>query len=410
MNSEQRWLKHRISALCTQTMAGRGYVNNGRERAAKYVAKVFAETGLKPVTADSSYYQVYHFPVNTFPDRVTVKINKKELVPGVDFLVDAASESFTGNKLKIKRIDLNDVKDSAAWTATKASFMPNKKVYMLQHADSFCKRMSLRLWHFASELPRGCYILPQHGKLTWTVATDTTPATVFYVEDTVLPKRSRKATIDVHAVFKPNEESKNIIGEVPGEVADSFIVFTAHYDHLGMMGKEATFDGASDNASGTAMLMYLANYFIAHPQHYSILFIAFSGEEAGLLGSHYFTEHPLIPLDHIRFLTNLDIMGDATDGVTVVNATEYPKEFSLLQHINDIKGFLPAVKSRGKAANSDHYYFTEAGVPSFFIYSNGGKGYYHDVFDTPQTLSLKNIDKVADMLIDFTVALQKPGK
>lgn len=188
---------------------------------------------------------------------------------------------------------------------------------------------------------------------------------------------------------------------VPGTVKDSFIVFTAHYDHLGMMGSTATFPGASDNASGTAMLLYLANYFAAHPQHYSIAFIAFSGEEAGLLGSHYFVEHPMIALDHIKFLTNIDIMGDATDGITVVNATEFPKEFDLLQQINKRKNYLPAIKSRGKAANSDHYFFTEAGVPSFFIYSNGGKGYYHDVFDKSSEVTLENVDMVARLLIDF---------
>jgi aminopeptidase YwaD len=154
-------------------------------------------------------------------------------------------------------------------------------------------------------------------------------------------------------------------------------------------------------------MLYLASYFKAHPQRYTMLFIGFSGEEAGLLGSQYFTEHPLVPLDHIRFLTNLDIMGDATDGITVVNATEYPKAFGLLEQINSAKNYLPVIKSRGKAAISDHYFFTQAGVPSFFMYSNGGPGYYHDVFDKPNDITLKNIDGVVNLLIDFTVQLNK---
>jgi len=174
------------------------------------------------------------------------------------------------------------------------------------------------------------------------------------------------------------------------------------------MGKEAYFPGASDNASGTAMLLYLANYFAKNPQHYTMVFIAFSGEEAGLLGSSYFVNHPMIPLDHIRFLTNLDIMGDATDGITVVNATEFSKQFDALQRINNSKSYLPQIKSRGKAANSDHYHFTEAGVPSFFIYTNGGKGFYHDVFDNAASLSMTNIDMLAKLLVAFAKELNVP--
>lgn len=188
---------------------------------------------------------------------------------------------------------------------------------------------------------------------------------------------------------------------VPGTLKDSFIVFTSHYDHLGMMGKEAMFPGANDNASGTSMMLYLASYYAQHPGRYTMVFIGFSGEEAGLIGSKYFTEHPLIPLNRIRFLTNLDMVGDATNGITVVNATTFKNEFELLKQINEKNHYLKEIKSRDKAANSDHYHFTEAGVPSFFIYSNGGKGYYHDVFDTPSNLSLNNVGKLSDLLIHF---------
>jgi len=188
---------------------------------------------------------------------------------------------------------------------------------------------------------------------------------------------------------------------VPGKVKDTFITFTAHYDHLGMMGDSTYFPGASDNASGTAMMLYLTSYLAAQPQHYSVLFIAFSGEETGLLGSSFYVQHPVVPLGSIKFLTNIDIMGDATDGVTIVNATEYPTEFDQLKRINDVQHYIPIIKSRGKAANSDHYHFTEAGVPSFFIYSNGGKGYYHDIYDIGAEVTLNHVEGVAKLLIDF---------
>jgi hypothetical protein len=407
---EKRWIKHHIALLAGRNMEGRGYVGDGRRAAEKYIIHRFKDYGLVPVTADSSFTQDYYFDVNTFPGEMELKINKKTLVPGEDYLVDAASASLKKRRLKIKVVDCLQWLDTTEYKT--AFFDPDykwsrKKAYHLKNVDSFCKRTDEHPWHFTTKLGKGCFIIPEHGKMFWTVATEQMPATVFYVEDTVLPKKIKKVGVDVKAVFLDGFENrnKNIIACVPGLIKDSFIVFTAHYDHLGMMGSETCFPGASDNASGIAMLLYLADYFAKHPQHYTMVFIAFSGEEAGLLGSQYFVEHPLIPLENIKFLTNIDIMGDATDGVTVVNATEFPEQFALLQKINKDNNYLPQIKSRGKAANSDHYFFTQAGVPSFFIYSNGGPGYYHDVFDNVRSLPMTNIDRAAHLFTDFAQAL-----
>src|SRR4030095_9120627 len=108
----------------------------------------------------------------------------------------------------------------------------------------------------------------------------------------------------------------NVLGMVPGTLyPDSFIVFTAHYDHLGRMGKKALFPGANDNASGSAMIIDLARYYAqpANRPKCSLLFIAFAGEEAGLIGSRYYTENPILPLEQIKFLINLDLMGNGEE-------------------------------------------------------------------------------------------------
>ncbi len=401
---ELRWLKHEITTLTSTSMKGRGYVGKGHQKAASYLERRFRELGLKPV-AGNTYTQQYGFSVNTFPDEMTLKLGRKEMVPGADYIIDVASNSFHADHKRIHRVNLLKIKDSTDWIKTKARWYSDE-VYYLKGVDSFCKRMNIRVRYFAKSLPKACYIIPQHGKLTWDVATDTMSATAFYVEDTVI-RHPHRATVSVHSLLLPETKNlnENIIGYVPGTVPDSYIVFSAHYDHLGMMGRQAMFPGASDNASGTAMMLYMASYFATHPQRYSMLFIAFSGEEAGLLGSDYFVKHPVVPLEKVRFLTNLDIIGDATNGVTVVNATEFPKQFSMLQKLNAAGKYIPDVKSRGKAANSDHYHFTEAGVPSFFIYTNGGKGYYHDIFDKADSLPMANIPELSKLLIDFAEAL-----
>lgn len=188
---------------------------------------------------------------------------------------------------------------------------------------------------------------------------------------------------------------------------DSVIVISAHYDHLGGMGEDTYFPGANDNASGIALLLGLARYYAANPQPYTIAFICFAGEEAGLKGSKYFTENPLIPLRNIRFLLNLDLTGTGDEGITVVNAAEFSKEFAQLNEINDAKKLLVKINARGKAANSDHYWFSEKGVRAFFIYTLGGIKAYHDVFDKAGTLPLTEYEDLFKLIVKFNEKLMQ---
>ena len=154
------------------------------------------------------------------------------------------------------------------------------------------------------------------------------------------------------------------------------------------------------------MLLSLAKYYAAHPQQYSIGFILFAGEEIGLLGSKYYTEHPIVPLKNVRFLTNTDLAGTGSEGITVVNASIFPKEFALMNKINDEYKYLVSIGARGKAANSDHYWFTELGIPSFFFYTKGGIAAYHDVFDKAATLPLNEQGDLMQLMIKFNEGLQ----
>jgi aminopeptidase YwaD len=240
-------------------------------------------------------------------------------------------------------------------------------------------------------------------KLTWSVAPKDEGYTAIIVDKKALRGEAPtgyRANIENKVI--PDFKASNICGMVKGTVKpDSIIMITAHYDHLGGMGKDTYFPGANDNASGVSLLLNLARYYAAHPQPYSIGFICFAGEEAGLIGSKYFTENPLVPLKRIRFLINTDLAGTGEEGITVVNATEFPKEFAMMNTINDKNTLLFKINARGKAANSDHYFFTEKGVPAFFFYTLGGIKAYHDVFDKPETLPLNEHEDLFKLLILF---------
>jgi Zn-dependent M28 family amino/carboxypeptidase len=243
-------------------------------------------------------------------------------------------------------------------------------------------------------------------KLIYTVATSLKNKVVLELLKDSFMSELKEINVEFKNKFIRDFESQNIAGYVKGiEQPDSFLVFSAHYDHLGAMGKTAYFPGANDNASGVSMLLNLAKYYLKNPSRYSVAFLLFSGEEAGLLGSKYYTEHPLFPLKEIKFLTNLDLLGTGDDGIMVVNASVYKSQFEKLVSINNQKKYVSQIKQRGKAANSDHYWFSEKGVPCFFIYTLGGTASYHDVYDIERTLPLTDYNDVGKLLIDFNKTL-----
>jgi Iap family predicted aminopeptidase len=243
------------------------------------------------------------------------------------------------------------------------------------------------------------------NKLTWSVSQEANPYPAFQVLASSFAAQPQSAFIHLESAFIPKFTSSNVIGYLPAANKPKqkpYLVITAHYDHLGRMGKETYFPGANDNASGVGMLLYLAQELsLKRDANFNYVFIAFGAEEAGLVGSHYFVEHPLFDLKKIRFLLNTDIMGSGEEGITVVNATLFKPEFDRLTELNLEGNNLPQVKSRGPAANSDHYFFTEKGVPAFFVYTMGPNKHYHDIEDKAEALSYAAFEPLAQLLLGF---------
>ena len=356
---ENTVVKRLIDTLTSVDFWGRGYTRNGNKKAADFLCNYFKQEGLIPLSG-KDYRQSLSYPVNTFPDKMELVINGIHLKPGIDFIVAPESR---GVKTKGKL----EQKDSVTYVD-------------IEHR----------------------VIVTLKNKLTWSVATEAADYTAIEILKTSLSVNPVNYKIDIENKLDNNFKTANICGMVKGtQRPDSFLVITAHYDHLGGMGKDTYFPGANDNASGTTLMLGLAGYFVKNPQPYSIAFISFTGEEAGLIGSKYFTEHPLMPLSNIRFLFNLDLEGTGIEGATVVNASIYPKEFRLLKGINEEYKLLPQIGERGKAANSDHYWFAEHGVPSFFMYTQGGIKAYHDVYDVAATLPMDHYNELLKLLKTF---------
>lgn len=388
-----------IHTLASPAFSGRGYVDSGSIRAARFLAARYRQLGLHPFTTDSSFLQAYTFDVQTFPGKIGLKIGRKKLRPGKDFIIHESSTSLSAKRRKLITADLATIRDSASWLSWRNALQPDK-AYFLRNWDSLTTRLNLNRRTLKGLLPPGLFIIPRHGKLTWSVGLDDIGTSIFYVEDTVLPRRMRTVKARLDARFQPQMPNHNVIGYIPGTAQpDTFIVFSAHFDHLGKMGRKTIFPGAHDNASGTSLLLHLAAYYATHPQRYSIAFMAFSGEEAGLLGSKYYTAHPLFPLGNVRMVFNMDMTGEARNGITVVNARQQQAVFQQMQQINEQSRLLSKINERDQTRNSDHYPFSEKGVPAIFIYGNGTKPFYHDVFDQAHEITLDYIDNLALLLI-----------
>lgn len=396
-----------IEYLCSAPLSGRGYVNGGLDLAASYIKTEFEKAGLQPL--EKGWYQPFRMSVNTFPSAMEVKVNGRTLNPGSDYLVKASSSSIQG-EFRLRHIHLDDLEYDVAFEKLKSEDLSQTIVVLdtMTFTESVIDRRYKLLQY--NQLKAKGVIIKSKRNIIWTVARE--QAVYFTLEciAEAVQDADSMITLDIDAKLVKRFKAKNVWGMIPGtQFKDSFLFITAHYDHLGMMGKETMFPGANDNASGTAMMLELARYYGKNPQPFTVVFVAFTAEEAGLVGSKYFTERSPVDLKKIRFLMNLDLEGTGKDGITAVNATLFEAEYVVLLEVNEQGKYLSKLVRRGKAANSDHYWFAEQGVPCFFLYQMGEYGHYHDPGDKAEGLPLDAFVPTQKLVIDFFTRLQSPN-
>ncbi|MBL8794152.1 MAG: M28 family peptidase [Planctomycetia bacterium] len=239
-------------------------------------------------------------------------------------------------------------------------------------------------------------------------------------QSTVL--KDAAATLDVN-VKRQTLNVKNVIGvlEGNGPLAKETVVIGAHYDHLGFGGfgslakglkQPAIHHGADDNGSGTTTLLELARRFAGQKdrQGRRLVFMAFSGEERGLLGSDHYCRNPLIPLADTVAMVNLDMVGRLrADDKTkkdklIVYGTGTAKTFdSLIESLNENYSF-QMQKVPGGMGPSDHASFYQRKIPVFFFFT-GDHPDYHRPTDTAEKINIAGMRKIADLVTDLVTHL-----
>jgi aminopeptidase N len=216
-------------------------------------------------------------------------------------------------------------------------------------------------------------------------------------------------------------ELRNVIAVLPGsdpKLKGEVALLTAHYDHLGFGWPGARVDalgklhpGADDNASGVAVLIEIAKQLATRPAPpRTIVFIAFSGEEAGLLGSRHYVSHPLpVAVSGIFGVINMDTVGRLGDQPVSVIATESAREWPFVfRGITAVTG-IQTRSIPGAAESSDQKAFIDAGVPGVQIFSGAGLD-YHRPTDTPDKVDGAGMVKVATVAaeaIDYLASTEK---
>jgi hypothetical protein len=201
----------------------------------------------------------------------------------------------------------------------------------------------------------------------------------------------------------------NVIGYLEGtdpRLKEQALVIGAHYDHVGYRKDpgdvaDSIFNGADDNASGTAGVLAVANAFAAMKEKpgRSVLFMAFAGEEKGLLGSESYVKHPLWPLTQTIAMLNLDMISrTGADSLLIVGARQNPGLAKVIRKENRHIGMiLTLTLSETMGGGSDHYSFYQKGIPALFFFA-GMHEDYHQVSDNPDRTDPVKASRVARLV------------
>lgn len=407
-----------VDSLASPYFAGRGYGGNEDSLAAAYIGSEYQLAGLSPLL--ETYYQHFSLQVSLHEETPLLALNGQALQLGIDFLPYDASPSmvitnhtrivFAGSGLILPNEGINEY----------LGIDPREAIVVIRDAgpDSIRTNPDIPAAYLsrpirtaiAARLGASAVLFITDSPLAYGGGSRPVQIPAFLIHKDAWPDEITSVDLSITSKLQVPVTTSNVIGYQEGtEFPRQFIVLMGHYDHLGKIGPDYFFPGANDNASGIALMLNVASHFKNNPQPYSLLYIAFSGEEQGLLGSHHFVQQSPVPLDSIRFLINLDMVASGNGGLVALGGNEFPEEYELLKTINDSLELGP-IRKRSNAPNSDHYFFLKEGVRGFFLYTDKGTQPYHHINDLPETLNWKEYEDTFQLVKHFIEGFPSRGK
>lgn len=394
-----------VTELASPEFAGRSLYNDGELRTAQYIADKFNELCTSDFV-EKPFMQPFTYPLNTTRGDMSFAVDGKEYKAFEDYVIKEFSSGADTTLPIIYALD-EDIYTPDSFASHLGSLGAEKSFVVLDY-DKFHTLPSEgdRYFKYLKDLNIGGVIFKWSKKPNYFKARAffTTPFPVICVGPE-FPEAAGEATVKFQNEFIEDYTANNVIAWVRGTSgSDSCYVFVAHYDHLGMMGRDNVCLGANDNASGTAALLTLAQYY-SQPENrpeLDMMFLWVGGEEANLLGSKYYVNNPVYPLENIKYLINLDMIGNTPDMLYYEGGEEANKGLDLFMEINSRHGYF-ANPHRGELVdNSDHYYFAMAGVPAMYFESKGEfYKYYHSPEDHIGHFTSESYKMIFEMVKEF---------
>lgn len=386
-----------VKELSSAKYQGRGYARDGANKAGIYLQKEFIKAG-----ADEVSLQPFTLDINTFPKKMKMSVDGKKLVAGEDFTVREFTPGVKGSfplyYVDTLNYNADKIFSDLALPENKGAMVVCDFWFTYKHSKDF-RRLESK-----DGAPNAGVVYTWETPLKFYKAygEKVVDKPIIWVGPS-FPKDAKSVKVDIDNLFLDDYECFNVIAKVEGARHDSCYVFTAHYDHLGNLGRKVFYAGANDNASGTAAIVTLAKHYAANKPPYDMYFIAFSGEDANLRGSQYYVDHPVVPLSQIKYLFNIDMIGDNNPVQYCELSDEGMRAFALLERINEREHYFKALNRGNLAANSDHYPFAVRHVPCIFLENEEGDAfqYYHTPKDNWQNAVFDSYEPVFKLVTTF---------
>ncbi|HMP12711.1 MAG TPA: M20/M25/M40 family metallo-hydrolase [Saprospiraceae bacterium] len=433
-------LEAHMRFLASDDLEGRRTGSRGSNIAARYIASYFESYGLQTVPGAPMYYQPVQFEATMPPKNGNLKIDKTEYALGKDFLILA------GDALNVKTSavfanygledDYNklDVKGKIVFVLPGTPDDQSPQVIFTSGARKrklAAERGAVAVFELYRVPFPWNFFVSYFGKESIRLA-ETKPANEkqsivygFFKEPSPNPimtlqnGKSLKAELKSDAGQQQALPSQNVIGIIEGTdpvLKDEYILLTAHYDHVGVgeqgggayTAEDSIFNGARDNAFGTVAVLAAARAFAIQPPKRSVIFLAVTGEEIGLLGSEYYAENPLIPHEKVVFNLNCDGAGyNNTGAVSIFGFGRTGTDDDIRQGLQafGLEVIPDPAPEQNLFDRSDNVSFAIKGIPAltfspgFNAFDQAILQYYHQVGDNPDTIDFDYLHRYCQSYI-----------
>ena len=414
-------IKQVVHYLASDRLEGRRTGTEGERMAYEYIQKQFRRAGLTTVLENKSYVQSFEVKEGrTISAETKVNLLGRNLETNVDFFPFSFSGSCTnlsfGAVWKDDRIALTDLKDAFNQNKTNPHF--DSKEYIIEISKKAIEeKKSIVIVYNSSENKDSLYFDSKDKTAPLNIPV------VYFTKKTIdeIKNMSNIKAVPCNLSINISEKistGHNVVGYINNGVAYTVVV-GAHFDHLGYGQDHNSLytgttpmihNGADDNASGTAAMIAMTKQLQKKSYSaFNYLFVAFSGEELGLFGSKYFTEHAPVDIKKINYMVNMDMVGrlnDSTRGITIGGYGTSPAWGKLID-VHD-RSFTIKIDSAGSGP-SDHTSFYRKELPVLFFFT-GTHSDYHKPSDDAEKINYKGASDIVQYILSVIKATTQQEK